>query len=90
VLSCPHDRSGRQRFRIYVFEHSDGTLYVGSTAKSVAERLREHRESRPGRGWKYRRDLSPPTVCATRERAEGIEKRTAERLRRRGYDVEQG
>lgn len=87
-LYCLEDSSGRHRFRIYVCQVGPDTLYVGSTAKSVAERVSEHRGD--GRAWRYRRDLSPPTVCATRERAESIERRTAERLRRRGWEVEQG
>lgn len=79
---------GRKKFRIYVLELGPGQLYVGSTAKALAERLREHRSER----WsgRYRRDLSPGTLCATRERAEQVERKTAERLRRRGWDVVQG
>lgn len=79
---------GRKKFRIYVLELDPETLYVGSTAKALSERLREHRNER-WRG-KYRRDLSPGTLCATRERAEQVERKTAERLRRRGWDVVQG
>jgi len=92
VIPCPPDHAGRQRFRIYVCELRDGTLYVGSTAKSVSERIAEHRatDGPRWRGVRYLRGLSPATVCATRERAEGLERRTAERLRRRGRDVEQG
>lgn len=85
-----------QRFRIYVLEMPDGSLYVGSTAQSLAERLREHREGGGARSHKrrcyrrVRRDLAPATICATRERAEAIEHRTAERLRARGWEVRQG
>jgi len=94
--ACPSDARGLQRFRIYVLELEDGELYVGVTAKPLAERLREHREgtgARSSRRHPYcrlRRDLSPPTMCATRERAEAIEERTASRLRRLGWRVSQG
>lgn len=93
--ACPSDARGLQRFRVYVLELKDGSLYVGVTAKSIAERLKEHRDGTGARSsrrhayCRYRKDLSPPTICATRERAEQIEERTAERLRRVGWEVEQ-
>lgn len=95
---CARTRAepGRQRFRIYVLELEDGSLYVGCTAQSLSERLHEHRTGtgrRSGRKHafrRYRRDLSPSAVCATRERAEGIERKLAQRLRARGWDVTQG
>lgn len=94
-LVCTPGPSNRQRFHIYVLELEGGRLYVGSTTKSVAERVREHRAglgARSGRrrSGRYRRDLSPKTVCATRERAEEIEVRLARRLRAQGWEVEQG
>jgi predicted GIY-YIG superfamily endonuclease len=87
-MRCEPGPSNRQRFKVYVLELRDGRLYVGSTALALSERLRQHRGER--RVKRYRRDLSPPTMCATRERAEGIERRTAARLRARGWEVEQG
>ena len=89
---CPPE----MRFHVYVLELGDGSLYVGTTAKSVRERMQEHvmgtgkRSGRSRDVRKYRADLSPRTVCATRERAEGIERRLAASLRRRGYEVSQG
>lgn len=91
-MRCDPSAPERQLFRIYVVELRDGALYVGSTAKSVSERVAEHRalDGPRWRGAVYKRGLSPGAVCATRDRAEKIERRTAERLRARGYDVEQG
>jgi predicted GIY-YIG superfamily endonuclease len=86
-MHCGPTRENRQRFRVYVLELAGGVLYVGSTAKPLAERVNEHRREKRVR--RYRRDLSPPAVCMTRERAESIERRTAARLRARGFDVEQ-
>jgi predicted GIY-YIG superfamily endonuclease len=79
---------GRRPFRVYVLALPDGRLYVGSTAKPLAERIAEHR-MRYGRVT-HRRDLSPGTVCMTRDRAERVERRTAQRLRAKGWEVEQG
>lgn len=96
MRSCPSDSRGLQRFKVYVLELDDESLYVGVTAKSLSERLREHRlgtgarSTRSHRFRRVRRDLSPATVYATRERAEAIEQRTAERLRRLGWEVRQG
>lgn len=94
AATCPSDARGLQRFRVYVIELEDGSLYVGVTAKSVAERLREHREGTGARSsrrhlGRYRKDLSPGAMCATRARAEQIEERTASRLRRLGWRVVQ-
>lgn len=95
ATACPRDARGLQRFRVYVLELPDGSLYVGVTAKPVQERVREHRMgtgARSGRARdvvRLRRDLSPPAMCATRERAVQIEQRTAERLRRLGWKVSQ-
>ena len=90
-MACQASRAepGRRPFRVYVLELPDGRLYVGSTAKSLTERIAEHR-MRYGSRVKHMRALSPGTVCATRERAEAIERRTAQRLRRAGWEVEQG
>lgn len=79
-----------------MLELDDGRLYVGCTAGSVAERIQEHRcgtgarSSKRRKVMRYRRDLSPGAICATRQRAEALEVRVAERLRRRGFDVVQG
>lgn len=97
TISCPAGSHGRQIFHVYVFQIC-GTdeMYVGVTAKPVLERLREHREgtgkrsSRKHSVCRWRKDLSPPAQCLTRERAEEIEARTAERLRRLGYEVRSG
>jgi predicted GIY-YIG superfamily endonuclease len=95
TVACPPGSHGRQLFRVYVLELSDGSLYVGSTAQTLEERLREHREGggrRSGRVLAYRRlrrDLCPQAMCATRERAERIEERLAARLRARGFEVRQ-
>lgn len=96
-LSCPAGSHGRQVFRVYVLQFCDSDeLYVGVTAKTVPERMREHqggggkRSGRAHRVCRWRRDLGPPAVCATRARAEAIEQRTAERLRRLGWTVRQG
>ena len=96
AVSCPSGRDGRQRFRIYVLEMPDGSLYVGSTAQPVSERIREHnqgagaRSHRRHRAVRRLRRLEPPQLCATRARAEEVERRTAARLRARGYQVRQG
>lgn len=95
MARCEPGWENRQRFSVYVLELADGSLYVGSTTKSVSERVREHREgsrTHPGHRRhvvRYRADLSPRTVCATRERAEAIEERTARRLRAQGWEVAQ-
>lgn len=78
--------ANRQRFSVYVLELGPGRYYVGSTAKSVTERVREHR--RGGRKIRHRRTMGK--WCVTRARAEQIERRTARRLRARGYRVRQG
>ena len=39
---------------------------------------------------RVRKDLAPRTICATRERAEAIEHKTAGMLRRLGWEVSQG
>jgi len=94
--TCPSDSRGMQRFRVYVLEMGDGSLYVGVTAQPLSERLREHRTGTGARSHRrhvYKRvrpDLAPKTLCVTRERAEAIEHRTAKALRRIGYDVRQG
>lgn len=86
---------GRQLFHVYVLETEPGRLYVGSTAEDVATRLMKSRlgaGARSGRrrSGKYRRDLSPRAICATRARAEALEVKTARRLRAQGWEVEQG
>ena len=97
AVSCPAGSHGRQVFRIYVLEFCDtDELYVGVTAKSVTERIKEHqtgggkRSGRAHRVCRWRKDLSPPAQCLTRERAEEIEARTAARLRALGYSVRSG
>lgn len=96
MRACPHDAEGRQRFRVYVFETAPGVLYVGLTALPVARRLRQHergtgqRSTRRHHVRRRMRKLEPKTVCATRERAEGLERRTAARLRARGWEVHSG
>lgn len=74
---------------VYAIELPDGTIYVGSTCKTIAQRVAEHRENH-GRV-RLRRDLCPPGRHAlTREGAERIERELAERLRRMGHEVRQG
>ena len=95
ACGCSCDGKNRQLFHVYVVELASGSLYVGSTAEDVATRLMKSRlgaGARSGRrrSGKYRRDLSPKAVCATRARAEALEAKTARRLRARGWEVEQG
>lgn len=69
-------------------------LYVGSTAKSSEERLRDHAEGLPTgssyiRGFvkALRPELAPRSRFLSRTNAELGEKKHAARLRRRGYLV---
>jgi predicted GIY-YIG superfamily endonuclease len=76
------------RFSVYALELPDGTVYVGSTAKPVRERLAEHRAQRGARC----RLLGSIIRGAgtTRAQAERVEAAVARDLRRRGYTVTQG
>lgn len=83
------------------FEHSmrdprKPCLYVGSTAKSIEERYDEHvsgkRTSRAARKHgvgPLRPDLAAGKYAYSREKAQEIEARVAEALRREGYGVSQ-
>lgn len=73
---------------------SQGCVYVGSTAHSVAHRLSQHRAGRlANRGWvtKYgtglRTDLTPCVTYRTRQEAEAAEAALAASLREEGYQV---
>ena len=89
-------------YRVYVIELDDsrrkGTdkpaVYVGQSAKAPEERFEQH--LRGQRAWRVVRDhgvrLRPRLYCsypaaATRKEAEALERRLADRLRRRGSTV---
>lgn len=86
-MRCVSDSRNRQKFTVYVLYLTDGRMYVGTTAKALSERLNEHRY-REGRRFKRSRKVGQ--ICSTRERAEGIERKTAALLRRQGLEVVQG
>lgn len=71
---------------VYVLVLPDDTLYVGSTAKPMKTRLKEHRARRGARC----RLLGSTVRCESRGEAEAEEGRVARRLRRAGYVVGQG
>lgn len=75
-----------RRISVYVLRLPDGSLYVGSTAKTVRERLAEHRAQR-GAGCRL---FGAVSWCGSRAAAEKLEARAARRLRARGYRVTQG
>jgi predicted GIY-YIG superfamily endonuclease len=85
-MHCGPRGENRQRFSIYVLKLGPRHYYVGCTAKTLAERISEHRAS--GRKFKHARSLGQ--WCLTREKAEVLERRVAAELRRKGYEVEQG
>jgi predicted GIY-YIG superfamily endonuclease len=74
------------RLVVYVLQLPDGTLYVGSTAKPIVTRLKEHRARRGARC----RLLGAVRRCGSRGEAERAEARIARELRGRGYVVGQG
>lgn len=83
------------RYRVYVGELADGSLYVGSTAKSVRARWAEHMR---GDGGRRTRKLKAGRLLAngqsgyalTRRNAERLENKIARQLRRQGYRVHCG
>ena len=94
--------------RLYVIEYHDRgepILYVGSTAKPVRVRFREHTQGkrkcgsclvhrtfpRSARGFRLRSDLLPLRASFfSRSTAESHEKKLACRLRRAGHTVSGG
>lgn len=72
------------KFTVYVLKLTDGSYYVGSTSKTVAERVQEHQIKRPGS-----RLIDSVKWCTTREAAERIERKVAAALKRSGKTVKQ-
>lgn len=84
-------------YRVYVLRLRDGSLYVGSTAHSVAHRAAQHKAGGRLAGRACRRvgvrcvarRLCPCHVYPTRALAVHAEVQCAQSLRRQGYRVHQ-
>jgi len=85
------------RHRVYVLRLKNGDLYVGSTAKSIEERAEQHRVGlNAARACKrhgverVEHRLCLNKCFATREKAQAVERKLAEDLRRKHSVVHQG
>lgn len=95
------DAGNDRRYRVYVLRLKNGDLYVGSTGRSINQRLAQHRDpghkkpARPVRAHGVDRletDLCLRETFATRDEAERVERQLANKLRkeRPGVRVHQG
>lgn len=68
------------RFRVYVLRLKDKSLYVGSTAHSIQQRIEQHQDG-IGRPAKHRKRVGVKSSYGTRPAGEQSERRLAKRPR---------